>query len=454
MKFTVAVTIFVYCFGSSATNDAFLDNIMNETKCNDDLITLHFSNSTISDIGQDFISSTLITCLNLEHNNVRNIAKGAFDKLPNLMNLNLSYNYIDVPHLFSFGSHEKLRVLWLDGATNNDYSNSIEIVGIYPNLEILSMCQNGITGLQKRIYTDRPISYYPYDQLSITNVNQNTENKDVFPKLKYLDLSGNSIYHNNFVKLLPESLMYLYLNHNSLNWLHLNNLKKLMVLTLHNNKLSRVSDDLLNGLENLNYLSLSNNEIDQVEPAAFIDTFKLNYLNLSSNKLNFLDSKAWAYLQSLETLDLSHNQLTVFSAPTREMNIRVLSLSYNKITTINFFANMPQLTELLLNNNQIQEIYTDKFSNLYNLIKLDLSENKLSFLPTDWAESFTNLEYLDLSNNKFTSLESLSLTKEMPLLKLYFEMNPLSSFSARSIESLPQNVTVNLAERSAIQTLY
>ncbi|XP_011705847.1 PREDICTED: podocan-like [Wasmannia auropunctata] len=398
--------------------------------CEDDTISLNFSNAVISEINQNFISSSIITCLNLTDNNIRNIGNGAFDKLPNLNYLFLSNNRLERNELFNFGSHNKLQVLIMNEAVNPDYCFDFHktISGEYPNLEILS--------LRKNCFHDLQASRFP------------------FPKLKILDLSGNSISQPNFVEFLPNSLYYLDLHDNSLSSLDLSKrTNKLFALNLNNNRFTSIkkwlngySDLSVVDLKDLQYLSISENGINNIEPDAFQDNNRLLYLNLSTNHINYLRPKTFANLQYLNILDLSNNRLKGVPQILNQIKISALYINNNnikKIISYNF-VQMPKLTKLLMGKNQIDEIDVDAFASLSILEDLDLSTNMLSSLPVGWAESLVSLKHLDLSNNKFISLESLSLTSTLPIIEIYLMMNPLEYLNVKYFENLPQNLTIHL----------
>ncbi|XP_018355583.1 PREDICTED: uncharacterized protein LOC108756338 isoform X3 [Trachymyrmex septentrionalis] len=227
---------------STANDDYFaIENYMYESLqslCNDE-ISLNFSNAVISEIKRDFISSPVITCLNLMNNNIEKIGRGAFEKLSNLTQLFLSNNRLHNNELFNFGGHDKLQVLIMNYATRCDFhstcfdKNKIQIFGKYPNLEILSLSQNYFDDLT----FDQKSPFMEFHLTTLTT----SQNWIPFPKLKILDLSENDILGTNFVQLLSNNLYFLDLHGNSLRKLNLNQKgNKLFALNLDKNKFDNI----------------------------------------------------------------------------------------------------------------------------------------------------------------------------------------------------------------------
>jgi len=417
---------------------------VNESPCTDD-VSLNFSNAVISTIEQDFISSPIISCLNFTGNNVQNIGKGAFNKLPNLTHLFLSNNKFRPAELFNFGSHDKLQVLIMDNATDMQYgcnrnSEIVYIPGEYPNLEILSLRKNCFDNLGTFTLKKTPLSefYFP----TITSTTVPTINSP-FPKLNSLDLSENGMTQSSFVELLPDNLTSLDLHDNFFSFLNLNgNNNKLIQLNLNNNQFSYI----LIGLTDLQYLLLSGNEINIIDANAFKDNNKLLYLDLSHNYIKYLYPTTFANLKSLKTLDLSINQLIDVPQISSEIEINTLYINNNNITKImsHAFVQMTKLMKLSLRGNQIDEIDVKAFADVPALQEIDLSRNMLSFLPQGWTEFLVSLKYLNLNNNKFTLLESLSLTNKLPLIEVYLMNNTLEYLNVGYFKNLPQNLTISI----------
>ncbi|XP_011050527.1 PREDICTED: toll-like receptor 13 [Acromyrmex echinatior] len=454
----IAFTTIFFCWSTlcATANDVnfTIENYMDESLqpiCNDN-ISLNFSNAVIFEIKRDFISSPVITCLNLTGNSIEKIGRGAFDRLPNLTQLFLSNNKLSSgSELLNFGGHDKLQVLIMNYASRNDYSQcsylynkgNIQIFGKYPNLEILSLNNNCFKDLAL-------VQENPYMKSHFTYMT--SQNWIPFPKLKILDLSKNNIESTNFVKLLSNSLYFLDLHDNSLSELNLNEKgNKLFALNLDKNKFNNIQQQfgyalLMAGLKNLHYLSVSRNEINSIEVDAFKNNNELLFLNLSSNRIRYLHPNTFANLQYLETLDLSINQLENVPYIPHETKISILYVNNNNIKKIisDTFVHMSKLMKLLMGKNQIDKIDVNAFAHLTVLEELDLSSNMLSSLPEGWTESLVSLKYLNLSDNKFTSLESLSLTNTLPLITVYLMKNSLEYLNVKYFENLPQNLTIDL----------
>ncbi|XP_020297949.1 protein artichoke-like [Pseudomyrmex gracilis] len=420
--------------------------------CENNIISLNFAHTIINSIGDDFISSSLITCLNLTDNHITYLADNAFRKLPNLTTLFLSYN--NVKSNIHLSGHENLKVLIMDSYKSyENYYKSFEqrIDGKYQNLEILSLSENYI----------RDLVYSPYESdnmYKLSSQNLMSLRLDItFPNLKFLDLSRNRIQTTKFVNLLPRNgLSFLDLHENSLQSLHL--YKKgedVCTLILDNNEIKYLtwqsgnqwSLDLFS-MKSLRILSISMNSITDIQSDAFQDTNKLEFLNLSGNAIETLHKYTFANLKYLQTVDLSFNLIKNIPHFANELNISTLFLHHNKITTIrpNVFIQFLKLKKLFLEGNDIEWIDTNAFSQLPMLEKLNLSNNKLSSLPEGWSESLISLKYLNLCKNNFTSLELLSLSSTISLRDLYLMKNPLKYLNISYFEYLPQNLTVHLLD--------
>lgn len=151
------------------------------------------------------------------------------------------------------------------------------------------------------------------------------------------------------------NLEELYVNDNrqtSISPRTLRNCKKLRVLDVSNNKISKVSqiNSLLKELPNLERLVLQGNPIAALPD---LTSSSLTLLDLSYCNLNIVGEKTFAKLRKLHTLNLEGNKLKKFKS-TLPGSLRVLSLVLNDIATISPVENFSKLKVLELAGNPLQ----------------------------------------------------------------------------------------------------
>ncbi len=244
----------------------------------------------------------------------------------------------------------------------------------------------------------------------------------------------------------------------------LTNLTKLRNLQLCNNQIKRVPESISN-LESLERLDLGNNQIEEIPNSLFkLRTLKeihlhnnriqnipeginrltnLLVLNLSENQIA-TSPEPIEYLLKLEELDLRENLLPIphrilensigsvknllnyFRAlrlidRARDEGWKALNLSKMGLTEIpESIANLAELKNLSLYNNQIQEI-PEIITNLRTLETLDLRNNKIREIP-DSLSNLTNLTLLNLSNNQISKIPD-SFGKLTNLIEFYLFEN-------------------------------
>ncbi len=173
----------------------------------------------------------------------------------------------------------------------------------------------------------------------------------------------------------------------------------------------------LSKLVNLRELYLSNNNIEQITGCGALP--ELSYLNLSNNQIKSLKGlEEFADCPKLSKINLSKNQiidLCEFEPISHLRNLERINLSRNKITEVNITHDVPKLSFLFLNENQIGKIVAIK---------------KLS-----------GLVWINLLNNQLVKLENISNLPKLSSIDV--DGHPLNSFSG--MENLP-----NLQEISCI----
>lgn len=163
----------------------------------------------------------------------------------------------------------------------------------------------------------------------------------------------------------------------------------------------------------------------QVDPLAFYGLSSLVYLDLSSNMITDL---AWemqpAVLPSLEVLNLSRNWI-IRIGRLRSATLRRLDLSYCWIQSVTdgAFAQLTELTDLVLANNPLQSLLPGSL-NSSRLATLDLSYCRLSHVKAYEFVSLPNLTELRLTGNRLVTLKNGTFNKCPKLRSIYLDDNP------------------------------
>lgn len=112
-------------------------------------------------------------------------------------------------------------------------------------------------------------------------------------------------------------------------------------------------------------------------------------------------------------------------------SIKILNLTGNNISNINFVANknFPSLEILNLNNNEINSIEALKNVTFPNLKEIHLRKNNISNIDVLQELNITKLKILWLSNNKIESIDILQKVKFPQLLKLGLNKNKIKDIS-------------------------
>uniref|UniRef100_A0A0R3SZK9 LRRCT domain-containing protein n=1 Tax=Hymenolepis diminuta TaxID=6216 RepID=A0A0R3SZK9_HYMDI len=207
-------------------------------------------------------------------------------------------------------------------------------------------------------------------QLSGQKMRKIPENVELFPKLRVVDFSNNSL-----TNLGP--------------WI--GRLVNLKVLNVSGNKLEHLPGDLSH-LNKLEILNASHNRM-----TTFLNS--PNSINLSS-------------LRHLRTVDLSNNQLTEFPLELcfSDIPLDILDLSKNKISLIPDAISPLQVIELNLCENEISVI-SESLSKCPRLKVLRLAHNKIQLgeFPLALLES-SNISLLTIEGNPL----SLKILQELP----------------------------------------
>jgi Leucine-rich repeat (LRR) protein len=174
--------------------------------------------------------------------------------------------------------------------------------------------------------------------------------------------------------------------------------------------------DFLN--KKLEKYDLYDNEISELK---YFSSFKcLRILDLSYNKLtkiSGLDDLA----NTLEELYLIHNELIEVSGLDKLINLKILELGDNEIYKINYaFDNLVNLRELYLGSNNLDtKAIQNKFNNLNSLELFSCQSNLITSLDNIFTiENNPNLKYLYIGQNPINSITGIENINTLLILDL------------------------------------
>ncbi|ESO93115.1 hypothetical protein LOTGIDRAFT_232844 [Lottia gigantea] len=404
----------------SRRNLTFFPIVPLETK------TLNMSGNSLKNLDQDSLTniSTLsksLKSLDISKNNISYIENGSLSNFTVLKILNVSVNHISniaIENLTS-GISTQLEHLILEGLQLKE-------------LPYLSMPHLNNTRLSTFSVKNNSIR-----KVSTTDVFQSLK------KLKYLDLSFNSIRHiliehseslesfslsSNELTGIPHcckngtkfpNLTWLFLDDNCIHDLHtdrLDCLDKLELLNISATKIRRVSTNSFAGFKSLQRLTLERTDsLRYLEPYAF-NSSSLERVYIRFNDLEFtseqVDTATILQLcRGLVKLDLSGNWMpmlnnTLWDYLLRNVsNLIYLDISYSGILFLPEAIpnNLLKLQSLHVTDNAIDFIPNGYFNPLIELKTLYLNGNRLTTITEqDFPPSFTyHLDFINVAYNPF-----------------------------------------------------
>ena len=172
------------------------------------------------------------------------------------------------------------------------------------------------------------------------------------------------------------------------------------------------------GATSLKHLSLANNKIKELPDQVFGEAFELETIDLGYNLIMEVSMEAFAGVPKLKNLYLHNNQITTIQSESFLnilVNLEDLSLKTNWLRIINegLFDQNQKLTKINLKNNYIHQIHPQAFSMLPHLTILNLERNSCIIGKIGELSSGTDAEDLIVASEcleKVTIRESASIT--------------------------------------------
>ncbi|XP_060530383.1 leucine-rich repeat-containing G-protein coupled receptor 5-like [Cylas formicarius] len=137
------------------------------------------------------------------------------------------------------------------------------------------------------------------------------------------------------------------------------------------------------------------------------DLVKVTYIQIINGSVPILKKDAINSLPNLVDVILDNNNITDLQSGCfyNLTKLYLIKLRYNNFKTIRegVFNNLP-ITELCLTNNNIESIHPKAFNNIENLKLLSIDENKIGYWSGEWFKGSPKLAVLDFKVNHITSI--------------------------------------------------
>lgn len=346
-----------------------------------ELEVLDVSNNQLSSVDSDWIDSNLgqLKVLRLQHNNLTKIAGDAFHGMHALTHLNVSYNQLESLPNGMLNETRKLQELHLQN--NKLYQLPSGLFHDLSELMVLDLSSNQLSNS----YIDSWTFSGPTDADAIE-----TMNGGGLKRLVVLNLANNALTRIDAQTF--QSLMFL------------------QVLDMRNNSIGFVDERAFMPLTNLHTLNLSGNRLHIISAGLFNGMYVLSRLVLSNNLITLIDRHAFRNCSSLKDLDLSSNQLTEVPPAVRDLSmLKNLDLGENRITTMynDSFESMAQLSGLRLMDNLITNITNGIFYPLSSLKVLNLAKNKIQHIELHAFTKNTEIEAIRLDKNQIPNIDGI-----------------------------------------------
>ena len=228
---------------------------------------------------------------------------------------------------------------------------------------------------------------------------------------------------------------------------------QILTLDLATNAITTVPASRLKDLE-ISAAIFRENLINNISEDAFKGVIKLESLDLSVNKLTDLNEKIFVPVQmSLMHLKINENKLGEMSAENLEKvlnglkKLSSLHLSSNDLKTLPDLSKS-QLTELVLQSNQIETLNDNKQLLPSTLIDLNVNNNRIKQLTANTLSKLVNLKYLNLESNQISSISEDAFTHLTKLTQIHMAKNYLKQIPPRVFFTLIELQRLDLSAQN------
>ncbi len=412
---------------------------------------INLSNNEILNLSENIFSNfTLLRKLKLKRNRISLIENGSFNGLSILEYLILSYNELAIIPPIQILAQTLLEL--------NLDNNRIGSLGSYVfkdfvSLRKLSLSNNALTSINANAFAGLVVLRHLQMSNSGDILTPQDGCFDVLQNLRNLDLSQNGLSHFPCIRL--NSLFYLNIERNAIT-----TISPACVAELGSIRSIKMNENALTSLEwmvgNLNTivkLHVEDNELVTISNDQLANKTLLTTLSVNGNKFTILP-------RLLDTvLSLTFNSENIECVPKSSLD-RFYQLGQASFMSNNLkgflvddcvdihiaiqpAANLPNLTELYLDNNNIT-IFPD-LSAAPKIKKVSITSNKLTDIPGEHLFNLSSLNVIKVSKNELTLFPDLSqLGLNNNLQFIHIDNNHLVEIETYKIQLLTDLKTLHV----------
>ncbi|XP_043918389.1 relaxin receptor 1 [Protopterus annectens] len=251
----------------------------------------------------------------------------------------------------------------------------------------------------------------------------------VSPNVTEMSLKNNMLRKlDDDVFIRYNSLRYLYLQHNHIENVSLHALRGLFSLKrlyLSDNKISFLIPGVFQDLINLQWLVVYNNRINNIAAETFLGLRSLVFVDFLNNTLTHLpDDHLCQFMPKIDWMDFEGNHIRELKETAfQSCNLTVLVLRRNDISFLNknIFSPLRWLVDLDLSFNKLETLPPDIFKNLIKLDQLNLSYNPLKKIHDNQFDNLINLRSLCLEGFEIPNIDTRMFKPLSKLDYIYFK---------------------------------
>ena len=309
------------------------------------------------------------------------------------------FDFVPMEIFYKFTNLEQLAMERVQLQYLRDFANCNRLLGVNFN-------KNKLKSVGKVFDSCQNLKFIEMEQNEIVSIDS-----EAFRGLKFLEKV--SLFDNR-IEDVPEDIFkenanlgYVSFGSNLIHYfpdsILRNSFHRLFILFLTDNFFGSHHDfsDHFNGMSELNYLWMSKIEIQELHENAFEGLVSLVYLALHQNQISYLHPNIFVSLAKLETLTLIDNRIKFLD---------------NRI-----FRNLQNIKMIYLGFNLIEDIPVGTFVGLETVEHISIDLNNFSYLKMDAFGLLPALKTIHFSLSKLEKLSSLFFRNFPQLVELHVD---------------------------------